>query len=46
VCVGGGDQLGVENTRKDTGMAISKIVNRIKVFKFCLLIVCKWEYGD
>jgi hypothetical protein len=27
------------------GVAISKIDNRIKVFKFCLLNVCKSEYG-
>jgi hypothetical protein len=38
-----GDKYGEENTRK--GVAISKIANRIKVFKFCLLSVCKREYG-
>jgi hypothetical protein len=27
------------------GVSISKIANRIKVFKFCLLNVCKREYG-
>jgi hypothetical protein len=27
------------------GIAISKIANTIKVFKFCLLNVCKREYG-
>jgi hypothetical protein len=40
-----GDQLGKENIRKGTGIVISKIANRIKVFKFCLLNVCKREYG-
>jgi hypothetical protein len=40
-----GDQQGEENTRKDTGIAISKIASRIEVFKFCLLNVCKMEYG-
>jgi hypothetical protein len=40
-----GDQYGEENTRKDTGIAISKIANISKVFKFCLLNVCKREYG-
>jgi hypothetical protein len=30
----GGDQYGKDNTRKDTGVAISKIADRIKVFKF------------
>jgi hypothetical protein len=27
------------------GVAISEIANRINVFKFCLLNVCKREYG-
>jgi hypothetical protein len=34
-----------ENTGKETGIAISKIANGIKVFKVCLLNVCKREYG-
>jgi hypothetical protein len=32
-------------TRKDTGTMISKIANRIKVFIFYVLNVCKREYG-
>jgi hypothetical protein len=30
--------------KKDTGITISNIANRIKVFKFCMSNVCK-EYG-
>jgi hypothetical protein len=41
----GGPQYGEENSRIDTGIAIRKITNRIKVFKYCLLNACKREYG-
>jgi hypothetical protein len=30
---------------RDMGIAINKIANRIKLFKFCILNVCKREYG-